>query len=108
MNGSSRFVSNGWFELGGGQATMTMNDNAFFDSNANFRVGQRSNTGAPGDGVSRLIMNQNATISGYGGDFFLGTEGGSDGLIEMNGSSRILDDHNGCQPSRKRHGGHQR
>ena len=101
MNGSSRFTSNGWFELGGGQATMTMNDNAFFDSNSNFRIGQRNNVGAPGDGVSRLIMNQNAFLDGNGGDFYVGFEGNSDGLIEMNGTSRIIDSHMGVSPPRK-------
>jgi hypothetical protein len=92
MNGSSRMTVNGWMELGGGQATMTMNDLSVLDANGRLAVGMRSATGAPGDGITRLIINGQASVEAAGNIFHVGHDTGSKGLVEMNSTGHINSD----------------
>ncbi len=92
MNGSSRMTVNSWMEMGGGQATMTMNDLSVLDANGRLAVGMRSATGAPGDGISRLIINGQASVEAGGDIFHVGHQPGSKGLVEMNSTGHINSD----------------
>jgi hypothetical protein len=92
MNGSSRMTVNGWMELGGGQATMTMNDLSVLDANGRLAVGMRSSAGSPGDGISRLIINGQASVEAGGDIFHVGHQVGSKGLVEMNSTGHINSD----------------
>ena len=92
MNDNTFLSASGWFELGGGQATFTMNGNAEADLNGNVRIGMRATTATvPGDGISRLIMNENSRLRGEGGDFYVGLRPNSKGLIQVNDDAVLTD-----------------
>ncbi|MFT5123104.1 MAG: hypothetical protein ACI97B_001736 [Verrucomicrobiales bacterium] len=92
MNDFSTMTVNSWMELGGGQATMTMNDQSYLDANGRLAVGMRSSTGAPGDGISRLTLNDNSTVDARGDILWAGLETGSKGLITVNGTANLISD----------------
>lgn len=91
MNDSSRMTVSSWFELGGGQATFTMNQNSVLDANGAVRIGMRANMGAtaPGDGITRMIVNDNATADLRGSNVGIGERPNSDGLLAVNGDALV-------------------